>query len=162
MFHRIEGDPSHPQCIFYCFGDLRHRKGLQQPLHLHVLLLASFRQACFQQPAQLGELFRQLPADSWVGCDVPLGLPMGFLMARCAEGDQILGSVIAQSASRLNVMDLKTVDVPAPLAMPAVWLQDFAAELAISFKVKLQAWSSGTDPSQSVCFPHDSIVYVGE
>jgi hypothetical protein len=75
---------------------------------------------------------------------------MGFLMARCAEGDQILGSVIAQSASRLNVMDLKTLDAPAPLAMPAVSLQDFAAERAISFKVKLQAWTSGTDPSQSV------------
>src|ERR1019366_3289825 len=77
------------------------------------LPLASFRQPCFQQPAHLGELFRQLAADSWVGCDVPLGLPMGFLMARCAEGDHILGRVITQSASRLNVMDLKTLDAPA-------------------------------------------------
>jgi len=47
---------------------------------------------------------------------------MSLLMARCAEGDQILGSVIAQSAPRLNVMDLKTLDAPARLATPAVSL----------------------------------------
>ena len=40
---------------------------------------------------------------------------MGFLMARFAEGDQILGSVIAQSAARLNVMDLKTLCSPATI-----------------------------------------------
>jgi hypothetical protein len=51
-----------------------------------------------------------------------LGLPMGFLMTRCAEDDQILGSVIAQSAPRLDVMNLKTLDTPAPLATPAVSL----------------------------------------
>ena len=75
---------------------------------------------------------------------------MGFLMARCAEGDQILGSVIAQSASRLNVMDLKTLRSPARLATPAITLQDFAAKLAISLGIKLQAWSFGTHSSQSV------------
>jgi hypothetical protein len=47
---------------------------------------------------------------------------MGFLMARSAEGDQILASVIAQSAARLNVMNLKTLDAPARLATPAVSL----------------------------------------
>ena len=85
---------------------------------------------------------------------------MGFLMTRCAEGDQILGSVIAQSASRLNVMDLKTLDAPAPLATPAITLQDFAAKLAISLKVKLQAWSSGTDPSQSVTWTFSSNCFL--
>ena len=75
---------------------------------------------------------------------------MGFLMARCAESDQILGRVIAKSASRLNVMDLKILRSPAPLATPAVSLQDFAAELAISFGIKPQAWPFGTDPGQSV------------
>ena len=60
---------------------------------------------------------------------------MGSLMARCAEGDKILGNVIAQPASRLNVMDLKSLDAPAPLATPAISLQDFAAELTISVKV---------------------------
>jgi len=47
---------------------------------------------------------------------------MGFLMALCAESNQILGSVIAQSAPRLNVMDLKTVDASTRLATPAVSL----------------------------------------
>jgi hypothetical protein len=61
---------------------------------------------------------------------------MGFLMARCAEGDQILGSVIAQSATPLNVMDLKIFHSPARLASPAISLQNFAAEQAISFRVK--------------------------
>ena len=75
---------------------------------------------------------------------------MGFLMARCAEGDQILGSVIAQSAPRLNVMDLKILHSPARLATPAISLQDFPAELAISFRVKPQAWPLGADPFQSV------------
>ena len=61
---------------------------------------------------------------------------MGFLMARCAEGDQILGSVIAQSAPPLNVMDLKIFHASAPLASPAISLQNFTAELAIGFRVK--------------------------
>ena len=61
---------------------------------------------------------------------------MGFLVARCAEGNQILGSVIAQSAARLNVMDLKTLCSPARLAAPAVSLQHFKAELAICLRVK--------------------------
>ena len=47
---------------------------------------------------------------------------MGILMARCAEGDQILGSVIAQSASRPNVMNLKILHAPDRLATPAISL----------------------------------------
>jgi hypothetical protein len=61
---------------------------------------------------------------------------MSFLMARRAEDDQILGRVIAQSASRLNVMNLKIFHASARLATPAVALQDCTAELAISFRVK--------------------------
>jgi hypothetical protein len=49
-----------------------------------------------------------------------LPLSMNFSVARCAEGDQILGSVIAQSAPRLNVMDLKIFHPPALLTAPAV------------------------------------------
>ena len=79
-----------------------------------------------------------------------LRLPMGFLMARCAEGDQILGSVIAQSAPRLNVMDLKIFHSPARLATPAISLQDFPAELAISFRIKPQPWPLCADPFQNV------------
>jgi hypothetical protein len=63
---------------------------------------------------------------------------------------QILGRVIALPAPPLNVMDLKTFHPPARLASPSVSLQNFAAELAIRFRIKPQAWSSCTDSSQSV------------
>jgi hypothetical protein len=76
--------------------------------------------------------------------------PVGLLMARCAEGNQILGSVIAQSASRTNVMDLKILHAPAQLAAPAISLEDSSAELAIGFRIKPQAWPFCIDPSQSV------------
>jgi hypothetical protein len=75
---------------------------------------------------------------------------MGFLMAGCAKGNQILSRVIAQSASRLNVMHLKSFRAPTRLATPAVSIQHFAAELAISFSIKPQAGSFGTDSSQIV------------
>jgi hypothetical protein len=47
---------------------------------------------------------------------------MGFLMARRAKGDQILGRVITQSAPRLNVIDLKIFHPPARLATPSIAL----------------------------------------
>ncbi len=56
---------------------------------------------------------------------------MGFLMARRAKGDQILASVTAEAAPRLNVMDLKIFHAPARLTTPSISLQDFTAELAI-------------------------------
>ena len=71
-------------------------------------------------------------------------------MALDAKSYEILSRIIAQSASRLNVMDLKILHSPARLATPAISLQDFAAELAIGFRIKPQAWPFGTDPSQSV------------
>jgi hypothetical protein len=64
---------------------------------------------------------------------------MDLLIACCTESDQILGSVIAQSAPPLNVMDLKAFHSPARLASPAISLQDFTAELAKSFRIKPQA-----------------------
>jgi hypothetical protein len=51
-----------------------------------------------------------------------MGLLMGFLMARCAEDNQIFGSVVAQSAPRLNVMDLKIFHSPARLTTPSISL----------------------------------------
>jgi hypothetical protein len=75
---------------------------------------------------------------------------MGFLMTRCAEGDQIFGRVIAQSTPLQNVMDLKILHAPARLTTPSISLQDFPAELAISFRVKPQPWPLGSDPCQSV------------
>ena len=77
-------------------------------------------------------------------------MSVSVLVALDAKSYQILGRVIAQSAPRLNVMDLKILHAPARLATPAVSLQDFAAELAISFRIKPQAWPFGSDPRQSV------------
>ena len=51
---------------------------------------------------------------------VVLGLSMGFLMARRTEADQIVGSVITQLASSLNVMDLKVFHAPTRLTTPAI------------------------------------------
>ena len=74
---------------------------------------------------------------------------MGSLMARRAEGDQILGNIISESAPRLNVMDLKIFHPPARLTAPAVSLQNFAAEQTIGFWIKPQAGSLWTDSCQS-------------
>ena len=65
-----------------------------------------------------------------------------------AKSYQILGRVIAEAAPRLNVMDLKTFDLPARLATPAVPLQDFTAELTVSLRLELQAWPFGSNSSQ--------------
>jgi len=75
---------------------------------------------------------------------------MCFFMARRAEGNQILGNIIAKSAPLLNVMDLKTFHSPARLTAPAISLQNFATELAISFWIKPQSGPFGTDSCQSV------------
>ena len=75
---------------------------------------------------------------------------MGLLMTRCAEDDQILGRVISTSAPPLNMMDLEILRPPARLATPTVSLEDFPAELAISFWVKAQTGSLCADPFQSV------------
>jgi hypothetical protein len=66
----------------------------------------------------------------------PLGLPMDYSMARCAEDDQVLSNVVTQSTSWLNVMNLEGLASPTALATPAIAVKDFAAKLAISFRVK--------------------------
>jgi hypothetical protein len=66
---------------------------------------------------------------------------MGVLMARCTKDDQILCSVIAESAPPLNVMNLKILHAPTRLASPTISLQDFTTEPAIGFIVKPQAGS---------------------
>jgi len=100
---------------------------------------------------EAGDFLRLLNDAATCSCHSALLLvPMGFLMTRCAEGNQIFGSVIAQSASRTNVMDLKILHSPARLAAPAISLQDFPAELAIGFRIKPQAWPFCMGPSQSV------------
>jgi hypothetical protein len=64
---------------------------------------------------------------------------VSFLVANDAKSDQVLGRVMAKAAPRLDVMDLKAFDLPAPLATPSVPLEDFTAELAISFMLRLSS-----------------------
>ena len=71
-------------------------------------------------------------------------------MTASTKSYQIEFDIIALPAARPNVMDLKIFHAPARLATPTVSLQDFAAKLAISLWIKLQAWSFGTHSSQSV------------
>jgi hypothetical protein len=53
-------------------------------------------------------------------------------------------------APSLNVMDLKSFYALARLATPAISIEDFAAELATSFRLKPQAGSACSDPFQNV------------
>ena len=69
-------------------------------------------------------------------------------MTHDTKSYQILGRIVAEAAPRLNVMDLKAFDLPAQLATPAVPLEDFMAELAISLRLELQAWPFGSNSSQ--------------
>jgi hypothetical protein len=49
-----------------------------------------------------------------------------FLVTHDTKNDQILGSVIAQSTPRLNMMDVKVFHPPAPLATPGISLQELS------------------------------------
>ena len=69
-------------------------------------------------------------------------------MAHDTKSYQILVRVIAEAAPRENVMDLKVSDLPARLATPAVPLEDFTAELAVSLGLEFQAWPFGSNSSQ--------------
>jgi hypothetical protein len=64
------------------------------------------------------------------------------------ESYQIIGRVITEAALLLNVMALKAFDLPAPLATPAVPLEDFMRELAVSLRLELHAWPFGSNSSQ--------------
>jgi hypothetical protein len=65
-----------------------------------------------------------------------MSMSVSVLVALDTESYEILSRIIAQAAPRLNVMDLKIFHAPARLATPAVSLQDFLAELTISFRIK--------------------------
>jgi hypothetical protein len=56
---------------------------------------------------------------------------MDVTVASSAERDQIFVCVVTQQASRVYVVDLKTIGTAAILASPAVTLQHFGAEFAI-------------------------------
>jgi hypothetical protein len=73
---------------------------------------------------------------------------VSFLVTHDTKSDQILSRVIAEAAPRLNVMDLKIFRSPTELTMPAVSLQNFIAELAISHRLELQARPFGSNSGQ--------------
>jgi hypothetical protein len=60
---------------------------------------------------------------------------MDVAVAISAKRDQILVCVVTQSASRPNVVNLKTIRAATGLASPAVALQHFGAECAIRIRV---------------------------
>jgi hypothetical protein len=84
---------------------------------------------------------------------------MNFFVAASTKRDQILGSIIAQPASWQDVMNLKILHAPARLASPAISLQDFTAELAISFRIKPQPGPLCSDPLQSVTWTSSSSCF---
>ena len=63
-------------------------------------------------------------------------LSMSLVMATGTKSYEILSRIITQSAPPLNVMDLEVLHPPARLTSPAIALQNFPAELAISFGLK--------------------------
>jgi hypothetical protein len=73
---------------------------------------------------------------------------VNFLVADDTERYEILGCVIAESAPRLDVMDLEIFRSPADFAAPAVPLQDLMAERAVGFSVQFQAGSFGSNCRQ--------------
>ena len=77
-------------------------------------------------------------------------MSVSVLVALDAKNYEILSRIIAQSASRTNVMHLKSLHASTRLAAPAVSLEDFTAELAIGFSIKPQARSLGRYKSHIV------------
>jgi hypothetical protein len=71
-----------------------------------------------------------------------------LLVTHGTKSYQILGCVIAEAATRLDVMDLEIFRSSAELTTPAVPLQNSTAELAISFGRELQARSFGSKSTQ--------------
>jgi hypothetical protein len=59
-------------------------------------------------------------------------------VAISTKGDQVFIYIVAQTASRANMVDLKTIGTAAVLASPAVTLQHFGAEFAIRIRVQLK------------------------
>ena len=52
-------------------------------------------------------------------------------VAISTKGDQVFVYIVAQTASRANMVDLETIGTAAVLASPAVTLQHFDTEFAI-------------------------------
>src|SRR5467141_2096985 len=89
-----------------------------------------------------------------------MAMSVRALVARDAKSYEILSRIIAQAAPGLDVMNLKTLNAPARLATPTVSVQDFQAELAITFRVKPQSWLFGTRARQSVTWTSSSNCFL--
>jgi hypothetical protein len=76
-------------------------------------------------------------------------MSVGVLVAFDAKSYEILCRIIAELASRLNMMDLKILHSPARLTTPAISFQNFEAKLAISLGLKPQAGPHCTDLLQN-------------
>ncbi len=67
---------------------------------------------------------------------------MGILVTAGAEGDEVWLGIVTQTASWLNVVNLKVGRPAAGLAAPAVPLQHLLAQLTIGFWVAAGAGSA--------------------
>jgi hypothetical protein len=85
---------------------------------------------------------------------------VNVLVALDTKSYEILSRIIAQAAARLNVMDLKIIHSPARLASPAISLQNFTPQLAISFGLEPQAWPFRADPHYSVTCKFSSNCFL--
>src|SRR6266436_6357446 len=89
-----------------------------------------------------------------------MAMSVRALVARDAKSYEILSRIITQAAPGLEVMNLKTLDLPARLATPAISVQDFQVELAISFRIKPQSWLFRTHPRQNVTWTSSSNCFL--
>ena len=72
---------------------------------------------------------------------------MDATVAISAERAQVLVSVVTQSTSRANVVDLEVIGNPAVLASPSITFQHFDAKFAIGICVEPESrspWSEIT------------------
>ena len=76
------------------------------------------------------------PSYSKIRAFPVFNISMSVVVALDAKCNEILRRIIAESAPPFDVMDLKAFHPSARLATPAVSVQDFAVELAITCRVK--------------------------
>jgi hypothetical protein len=58
-------------------------------------------------------------------------------MAHCAQHNQILGDIIAQLATRLQMVDFKVLQSPTALTPPTIARQNFSPQPEIGIWLKL-------------------------
>jgi hypothetical protein len=76
-------------------------------------------------------------------------------VAISTKGDQIFVYIVAQTASRANMVDLETIGTAAVLASPSITFQHFNAKFAIRICVEPKSRSSRLEiihRTLSICF----------